>query len=247
MADAIFKSLVRNPDGVRIMDPTKPYTSHMIYPDEEYIFPEEFKSFEGRVLTMLRVLAKKEAERKVHVDVTPLDVTVEEVKPPELSDKIEVKEADTADLPKRDHFAAKKQMCETIQDMLQVRKSEAFKRLKQMKRPQIAKFIQEQRQLKIKTTLRIEDMPSVEEFISVALHGYTDYVDTDAYIWNTKKWVTKNYAKKDLLELFKNKGHNVSPLWTKNKLLDKAWELKLFKRDVWLDPIPEQYYMASKK
>lgn len=249
----LFQSLISPimcPDGVTVAYPGQPYYQGpevVIMPGNEPIeLDMVFMTYTRKhrpvnpLLEFIKEIGAVEVRRNTHEDVRPVvkEFTLEdEPKVPSKSiDNVEapITEAiDLDDLPKRTQKDANGELQQIAFDLDPVRKSVGFTTLREKTTTikDIHKFITEKRKLHAVWSDNSNNMPRKNEWISIALHGYTDVMDKDRFQYSTRKWAKKWYNKKVLEDLYKHKGVKYDPRKKVADLFEEAWDTGWLQRD----------------
>lgn len=250
--EGLFRSLVSpvtHPNGVLVSYPGKPYHNGpetTIMPHKEgdellvldmvfMVYTEKFRP--KPLLEFVKELTAVEKRREQHEEVKPkFYVDKTPVVPEALVSKIEEPEdgiTDLDDLPDRTQEDANAELQQIAYEIDPVRKSVGFSTLKNKSTTikDIYKFITEKRNLHTTLSTNSNSMPVKNEWISIALHGFTDVADKEKFQYNTRKWAKKWYTKKILEQLFKDKGADYDPKKKVGELFDEAWDAGWLKRD----------------
>lgn len=250
MTKGLFKSLVQESEGVTVAYPGQPYAgSFKIYPSKEpieldmvfMVYTEKHRP-QRPFLQFIKELGSTEQKRSQHEEINPMDETFdvdemsEEPKDIPVDAEIEQPELEGPELdelPDRTHKEADAQLQQIAYDIDPVRKSAGFATLKDPKTTikDIHKFIVEKRNLHAVIHSNSAQMPKKNEWVSIALHGYTDIIDKSRYQYNTRKWAKKWYTKKILETLYKSKGEEFDSRKKVGELFDFAWDQGWLYRD----------------
>lgn len=247
MAKGLFKSLIVNPDGMLVAYPGKPYqggvrlmpsTSPIELDMVFMVYTSKHRPYQPMLEFIKEIGLREKRTDKELIKPVDKDFTMED-KPkdiPENTDTIEEPklEGPTLDeLPDRTKKDADKELQDIAYEIDPVRKSVGFSTLRdrQTTIKDIHKFVTEKRQLHAVLHSNSNSMPVKSEWVSLALHGFTDSIDKNRYQYNTRKWAKKWYTKKVLEELY---GKKVAEFDSKKKVADlfeEAWDLGWLKRD----------------
>ena len=226
MRQGLFYSLVKKHNGQRVTWPGRPYKHYTIpKTNDELTLGMEFLAYQGRYLNFIREIDPnaKRQHQKVDIKVT------EEVKeiPQNIPTEIEDNEPNLKDLPDRTHEEAHKEKQQLAYELDPVRASAGFNKLKKATKRQVFDYIIQVRGLQA----TYDETVSKGEWISIALHGYTDKMNKDKYVYNTKRLADRWYTKKVLEELYREKGHKFDGRKKVDTLREHAWEKGWLKRD----------------
>lgn len=250
----LFQSLVSPfmcPDGVSVAYPGKPYYQGpevVIKPSTEPVeLDMVFMAYtslhrpNNPLLEFIKEIGAVEQRRNAHDDVQPVveEFTLDEEEPEVPSEDVEEIEApateapDLDELPDRTQEDANAELQEIAFELDPVRKSVGFSTLREKTTTikDIHQFITEKRNLHAVLSDNSQNMPRKNEWISIALHGYTDEADKDRFQYSTRKWAKKWYTKKVLEDLFTRKGVKFDVRKKVAELFDEAWDAGWLKRD----------------
>jgi len=252
MKKGLFNSLVSpfaNPDGISVAYPGKPYYNGpeiILKPGTEpieldMVFMTYTKSKRKEpLLEFIKEIGKNESKRAIVEKIKPISDDSEiVVKPPVKTDEIEVDtetlESDKVVLEsqiKRNKTESDKELQDIAYNLPAVRESVGFSNLRERKTTieMIYNFITNKRKLYTNYTGNSATMPRKNEWISIALHGFTDKPDKDNFQYDTRKWCKKWYKTERLKELFKSKGLEY-PKGKLDQVFQIAWDKGWFKRD----------------
>ena len=226
MRQGLFYSLVNKHSGQRVTWPGRPY-KHFTIPKTNDILTlgMEFIVYQGRYLNFIQEIDVNAKRQHRPIDIKITEQVIET--PEELPKEIEVKKPNLDELPNRTHKEAHREKQDLAYELDPIRASAGFNKLKKANKRKVFDYITQVRGLKA----RYDETVTKGEWISIALHGYTDKINKDKYVYNTKRLADKKKKKKVLETLYRDKGHKFDARKKVDELRTYAWEQGWLKRD----------------